>query len=317
VNHLHTKNFIPIDIDTRKQPVRVKWLDIGKDAFDQNSFDESVQHCLSKSNSNIVETPLTELLIISDVVDRVKPTGFIYHMSRCGSTLLANMFRQLDKNIVHYEPLLPFKILELLNRDNEEYVFEVLKGAIDILGRKRFGNEENMVVKFSSGTTYFLPAILKVFPKVPRIYMYRDPVEVLVSNLENAAQPWIYDYHLTGQSKSQMLEDNSPLENCAYALAAKSEAFLRTYDDKCLIVEYEQIGRALLERVICHFNMSFSSAEVDEMMKAMDYYSKGKGEKFASDKDKKQRQASPKVRSVAERILGPVHENLKRLTVKL
>jgi len=320
MNQLYTKGYLPIDVDASKQPVRVRWANTGKEILDQNFFGEIDLVGTLGYNSSLIETPLSDLLTSPGTVDRVSSGGFIYHMSRCGSTLMCNMFNQLSKNIVYYEPVVPWKILQLSNEDNKEYINEVLKGVIEIYGRKRLGCEENMIVKFFSVATCFLPVILQAFPTTPRIYLYRDPVEVLVSNFAdagNGSQSWFYDSRLTGHSRQQTLEDYTPLENCAYALAAKSEAFLRTYDENCLIVDYVQIGRPLLERVISHFKMTFSTAEVDEMMKAMNYNAKGKGERFTADKDKKQRLASPKLREVAERILGPVHEELKRLTVKL
>jgi hypothetical protein len=320
MNQLHTNGYLPIDVDASKQPVRVKWVNTGKEILDQNFFGESNLDSTLRYKASLIETPLSDLLTRPGAVDHVRPGGFIYHMSRCGSTLLCNMFDRLNKNMVFYEPVVPWRILQLSNDNNREYINEVFKGVIEIYGKKRLGCEENMIVKFFSVATYYIPVILKAFPKVPRIYLYRDPVEVLVSNLadpENLSQSWFYDPRLTGQDLQQTIEVNTPLENCAYALAGKSKAFLQTYDENCLIVDYAQIGRPLLEKVIAHFNMSFSQSEVDEMMKATQYNAKVRGERFTADKDRKQRLATPGLREVADRILGPVHEELKRLTVKL
>jgi len=156
-----------------------------------------------------------------------------------------------------------------------------------------------------------------VFPDVPRIYIYRDPVEVLVSNLKGPDQFWIYQAEMTGLTARQMTEENTPLVNCAHAIARASEAFLESYDKNCLVVDYKQIGRALLEKLIVHFNMSFSTVEIDQMMKTMDFYAKEKTRRFFPDGREKQEQASAKLRSVAEEIVGPVYQRLVELTVQL
>src|SRR5712664_3250040 len=104
MNQLYTDGYIPVDIDASKQPVRVKWINTGKEILDQNFFDENNLHSTLRYNSNLIENSLSDLLTIPAVVDRIRPGGFIFHMSRCGSTLLGNMFSQLNKNMVFYEP---------------------------------------------------------------------------------------------------------------------------------------------------------------------------------------------------------------------
>jgi hypothetical protein len=317
MNQLRSKNFLPIDISNYTPPLGMKWLNIEDDPFDGPFFDENTEAYVNKHTPNVIETSLSEVIATSQIVDCVSNKAFIFHMSRCGSTLLCNMFKQINKTIVHSEPWAPVHLCELYTDANREYIDLAFRASVEMLGRRRFPYQENMVIKWFSGLTHHLPAVNRAFPDVPRIYLYRDPVEVLMSNLQDADQGWIYNPTLTRQTRQQTLEENTPLENCAYALAYKSQAFIDNYDERSLIVNYNQIGRELLELLVRHFKFDLSPAEIDQMIKARECHSKNINVKFAADTKEKQRNASPKLRSVAERIMGPVHEQLEKMKIQI
>src|SRR2546430_2644461 len=116
----------------------------------------------------------------------VRPSGFIFHMSRCGSTLLTQMLAALAHNIViseaspidavvrapHVRPALS---------DDQHALW--LRWMIGALGQPRSGNERHYFIKLDCWHTLALPLFRRAFPDVPWGFLYRDPVEVLVSQL--------------------------------------------------------------------------------------------------------------------------------------
>jgi hypothetical protein len=61
-----------------------------------------------------------------------------------------------------------------------------LKWMVGALGRLRCGDEANYFIKLDSWHTLALPLFRRVVPDVPWIFLYRDPVEVLVSQLRTS-----------------------------------------------------------------------------------------------------------------------------------
>ena len=45
------------------------------------------------------------------MAEPIEPTGFIFHESRVGSTLVANMLASIPANLVYSEPHVPFSVI--------------------------------------------------------------------------------------------------------------------------------------------------------------------------------------------------------------
>ena len=107
-------------------------------------------------------------------------------MSRCGSTLVSQMLAALPSNIVVSEASPIDTVVQAgrwrpdLSEDRQALWLNSIIGA---LGQKRSGNEQRYFVKLDCWHTLALPLFRRAFPAVPWVFLYRDPVEVLVSQL--------------------------------------------------------------------------------------------------------------------------------------
>ncbi len=61
-------------------------------------------------------------------------------------------------------------------------------------GRKRSGRERHYVVKLDCWHTLALPLFRRAFPDVPWVFLYRDPVEVLVSQMRQRGMQMVPQY---------------------------------------------------------------------------------------------------------------------------
>jgi len=107
-------------------------------------------------------------------VSHLKQSGFIYHESRSGSTLAANMLTVANPSQwrVYSEPL---ALLRAMKSNNTELVKDVLY----MLGRTNNVEETRVFYKLTSVAARYM----NVMPKeVPWIFLYRDPVEVVASH---------------------------------------------------------------------------------------------------------------------------------------
>ena len=84
-----------------------------------------------KGTKTVSEQTLRQ--IMRDEADLLlRPSGFVFHESRCGSTLVANMLTRYDSgNLVYSESTPPSKILNHCAGCNEERKVELFRLAID------------------------------------------------------------------------------------------------------------------------------------------------------------------------------------------
>src|SRR5438034_4345344 len=71
----------------------------------------------------------------------------------------------------------------LMPEMGEERYAHWLASLIGAFGHRRSGDERHFFVKLDSWHTIALPLFRRAFPAVPWVFLYRDPVEVIVSQL--------------------------------------------------------------------------------------------------------------------------------------
>src|SRR6185369_1499360 len=142
-------------------------------------------------------TEFDVLLQLEQQLDSVSPTGFIFHSSRCGSTLVSNACRATGDSIILSEAHAIDKLIARFFTDADNSVkaslYSVfLRGLVHALGQRRRGNEQHLFIKFACTSFAQLERITHIWPHAPWIFLYRDPVETIVSNF-NGPPTWLTD----------------------------------------------------------------------------------------------------------------------------
>ena len=178
--------WVPIRIHWKPDGLKVDWAFLDDLRFTDPFFEQTVGHCL-RHPANLLfrhETSMATLAELNESSPGLPPAGFIFHGSRCGSTLISRMLAALPENVVISEASPIDAVLRSHLRDpaiTEEQRILWLRGLLNALGQRRHAEEKSMFVKFDSWHTLFLPVIQRAFPSVPWIFVYREPVEVLMS----------------------------------------------------------------------------------------------------------------------------------------
>jgi hypothetical protein len=89
----------PIDIIDEPEP-RVIWANLEGKVFTKPFFQDELS-CIPRST--YLSLPL-ESLTCFDSTNSLTPSAFIFHVSRCGSTLMAQQLMQLNRCLVMSEP---------------------------------------------------------------------------------------------------------------------------------------------------------------------------------------------------------------------
>jgi hypothetical protein len=155
-------------------------------------FFEQSAHVAMEAPFNLAfarRTPLAALERLAGEEPGLAPDGLIFHMSRCGSTLIAQMLARLDATIVVSEAQ-PFEALLRAHRlaggeSDGDGTVRQLRALAAVLGRPRWG-ERRLFIKLHAGHVLDLPLFERAFPATPWIFAFREPRAVLRSQ---ARQP--------------------------------------------------------------------------------------------------------------------------------
>lgn len=143
-------------------------------------------HLAQRALTDTEEFIETTLLDWQAASPGLMPSVFIFHASRCGSTLLAQMLARLASHIVLSEP----PPLDQLLRAHyvSPLVGAAQRAAIDAmlaaLGQRRDGRVFRLAVKLDAWNIHELPLLHRCFPDKPWLFLYRDPLEIAASHLQ-------------------------------------------------------------------------------------------------------------------------------------
>lgn len=292
----------------------VDWIFLGRERFTEPFHDDTIQILLQKP-FNLLFRHQTPIEFLGEIYEKSKgavPKGFIYHVSRCGSTLVSQMFASLERNIVISEASVIDKIIRANASDEQKTLW--LRWLFNALAQRRFAGEENFFVKFDSWSVLDLPLIEKAFPDVPWIFMYRYPVEVIVSNLRlPGAQmiPGAIGKIFPNLNLFEILQFSIE-ERFARTIAAFSASALENAESRLgKFINYNQLPDAVTSEICEHFGVDFSDEEIEKMLISSKFHAKTPNQRFSSDSEQKRKEANEKAVRFAEKFVQPLYEKLE------
>lgn len=297
----------------------VDWGYVGSHRFSDPFFIQTINQCL-RHPANLLfrhRTPLESLWQITASFRSVQPRGFIFHMSRCGSTLVSQMLAALPQNVVLSEAGPIDDVLRAHFRNpaiTEPERIQWLQWLITALASQRNPQEKNLFIKFDSWHVMFLSLIQRAFPGVPWIFLYREPVEVMASaqkQLGGQMIPGVLPPELFGWDIATV-QKMSLYEYTARVLARLCHAALvsaRQGEGK--LANYRQLPDALWPELSNYWNVHFSEAEMQRMLLAAQMDAKNPVLPFEPDSQTKRDSLSGELRELTHHWLGGVYESLE------
>ncbi|MGK5050059.1 hypothetical protein [Janthinobacterium sp. RB2P8] len=155
------------------------WRELGETAFSDAFFVNTLAR-QPHEERRVCRTPLAALATLGDCL---APDALIFHVSRCGSTLLSQLLASLPQCIVMSEPPVIDSLLRL-HHDNGDPAASIalLRQAILALGQRRSGEETHFFIKFDCWHIHSLDLLRRAFPGTPCLFVYREPLAVLASH---------------------------------------------------------------------------------------------------------------------------------------
>lgn len=309
--------WLPAEVTTVDGCLVVTWLRFGRQRLTESFYDDSLTWARRRPFNRLLSfrTPLAELEAWACSLPALEPQGLIFHMSRCGSTLAAQMLAAPEAHVVVSEAA-PLNAIVRLEGVDEASKIALLRAMAAILGQARDPGEARCFFKLDCWHSLDLPLFRRAFPDTPWVFLYRDPVEVMVSHVRRRGMQMVPSL-VPPSTFGIDLPDGVPNEDyCARVLAAVCEGALAHYDvGGGRLVDYHQMPEALFTTILPHFGLAASEGEIAAMRAATVRDAKAPEEAFTPDAQAKQQTATAAVREICERRLGAVYRRLEALRV--
>ncbi|HLP10111.1 MAG TPA: hypothetical protein VK178_18255 [Opitutaceae bacterium] len=294
----------------------VLWTWLGDERFQDPFFDQTVSSAFNHPLALLLQraTSLEQLVELAERAPDRPPTAFIFHVSRCGSTLVAQMLARIARLLVLSEarPLTAALEDPRLSASDRRRAFRAL---IRLYGRA--ADSAGYIVKLDARNLLTWREIAEEYPGVPRLVLHRDPVEVLVSNLSNqqaSLTPGQIDPAQLGPAPRALTgsEDYAAFVLSRFYAAAVEAAA----SPGSLTLDYRALPLAVETLVVPHFGLRLSETDRAAMLSATAIYSKDASRcaPFAGDSAAKQAEADPATRALAAEWLAPHYEKLRALS---
>ncbi|HEU4834218.1 MAG TPA: hypothetical protein VFS90_07385 [Pyrinomonadaceae bacterium] len=313
------RGWLPVDAVVVDGRPGLLWMEMSGISLTEPFFQQTVERA-RKENRRERFTEFDVLLQLEKQLESVSPTGFIFHSSRCGSTLVANACRAVSNSIVLSEANAIDKLIARFITDAENSVKEslysvFLRGVVHALAPRRDEYAQHLFIKFACCSFSQLERIRRIWPNVPWLFLYRDPVETIVSNMRDVP-PWLIDNDrrvlssiIGGDASEMSLE-----ELCARTIGSLYSTAYNLANGNSMLLNYKQLSVPVIAKVLNFFNVSLSNEELETIARTNGVYSKeASGTRaFVTDTDAKQKLASDLVREMSERWASEPYRRLEQ-----
>jgi hypothetical protein len=288
--------------------LHVALLDIAADELRDPFLHETVQRV--PAAQTLVHVPQAEL---GRIPAASAPAGVIFHVARCGSTLVSQLLKLHEDLVVYAEPLAFNELLVPPHASSRA----TLVAAVRSLGSFFAAHAGRpYVLKLSSWNTLFCDVVVEAFPDTPWALCIRDPLEVCVSLLQTPPS-WLRANHA-----DRFLPVVDPARVARHAEDRVARFFAAFCEAACgldpglgRLVPYDTLPSVVWDRLAPHFGLGLTDSSRQRMAAASRLDAKsplGQSAAFAPDVERKRALASPALRDAVDKVAWPMYQRLLR-----
>lgn len=318
LGEINRLNQMPIDdtvilagqwLPHRYQPARkiVQWL-IPVGHATEPFQDEYLSRCCQQLFNQIIQPRSSLDCAWQQAMNlpQVQPAGFIFHLSRCGSTLISGCLSELDSTCVFSEsPLLTELLLDSQLSLEERKIS--LRAFIN-LQAAAFPHRSQVIIKWNAWDIFQWELIRGLFPQVPVVFLVRDPMEILASHQRSAGRHMAGDPGLAGVAQVFAAREESLLAwRCNILAALLNEMGKFISDSSVMRVDYRHLNGDQIIKVANHFDV-FPDGEAHRRINhRLQFHSKTPGVAFANDHQIKQTLFAAADKLYIQQLLEPLY----------
>ncbi len=259
----------PVALTLLHGELALDWGDLRGVRFSEPFLHQTVERWAAGDPAPLVRTGRGALEAL-DAEPSLDPALIIFHVSRCGSTLLARLLGELPGVLAVSEPA-PVNSLLLANEFATPAALRLLVRA---LGRKRFGDERHYVLKLSSWNVTRAALVRAAFPAARIIWLQRAPEAVVASIL--ADPPGWMKLRRDPAAVRALFGIEAPGEDdagfCIAAVAALLRAAQKLAPD--LVLDYGELPQAAWAEAAALLGLAPGADDIARMARAARFAAK-------------------------------------------
>lgn len=287
-------NWIPYKLVEKDNEIYFEWIYLADIKYADPFFDETIAKCRShvyNSKSFKAVSTVENLIDWSNEFISVELKSLVFHVSRCGSTMLSQSLASSSENIMISEAPIIDQILrsDLFSLDKKTLL---IQSVLKLLGQKRFPEQKHLIIKLDAWHIFKSAYLRSIFPDIPFALLYRNPTEVLKSHQKMMGMhmvPNLLPSDVFGIT-SQQINAVSFEQYGALVLEKYFQGFLDFYetDQNVVMLNYNEGMKAVVEKFISFINVHYSNDELDKMYDRLKRHSKNESTVFAGDQFKEE-----------------------------
>lgn len=283
----------------RNDPALCAWIQNDQENFSEPFFNETITRLRSTRLNQHQYTSVSHINMLPGWAAQTgpgkKPSAIIFHISRCGSTLFSQLLALQQQYMVLSE--VPFfdELLRLPFKDasiDKEQASVLFDAALQLYINSSYKVPTHVFIKADSWHLHFYEQLRTLYPGVPFILLYRNPLEVLQSqqrrrgmqSVPGIIEPAVFGLS-TAQASSTDLDQymghilNSYFEQMI-AIAGK--------DPNSVLINYNEGALAGMQKIVAATGIPFDDGYKTAVEERAGYHAKYPGQVFAEENtDKK------------------------------
>jgi hypothetical protein len=269
--------WLPVEIrlDTRLphliNTATVKWMKLTGVSFSEPFYGQTIMRARSADARLMeIETGLHAISRAARAQPHCKPAGLIFHISRCGSTLLSNCLRSATDTLVLSEahPIVSLTRPYLRSCGSlaesrwEATRANLLSSTVTLFAHYAHERNIRVILKFMSLNILSLQFVRSLWPSVPCVVVVRNPIEVLAANCVGGG--WMSAKALddlgsllagVSVSESSAVRTMRDEEFGARVIGNYLNAALDSINELSAVIDYEEINPDMVMRLCRLFEL--------------------------------------------------------------
>jgi hypothetical protein len=292
-------NWIPYKIVNAGGQIECHWLNTSRIPFTEPFFESTISKCRIAENRYPFNS-ISDLHVLKEWAAKMppaEPAAFIFHISRCGSTLVSQLLATLAQHIVLSE--VPFfdDVLRLPFNSScfdEKSTSDLFTASLRFYGQQRVlddhasGARPQIFIKSDCWHLFFHAQLRRLYPSVPFIAIYRTPDDVYHSHkkmpgmhiVQGMIEPELFGF----KPGSSVFENHDTyLAGVLETYLAKCTQIAET-DNNFLLVNYSEGPMEMIKKIADFANIRLTSTELQTMQERSFYHSKKPGQVFSEER---------------------------------
>lgn len=281
---------IPVKLISFAEEFLCQWFDAGDEIFSDPFFDDTLMRLrgLQKATPGYRSCSTPNMIVQwGEALKPVRPAAVIFHVSRCGSTLLSQLLSLQGRFTSLSE--VPFfdELLRAHHRGElKEELPALLKKSVDWYGQNR---GEGLFIKADSWHLFFYDSYRAAWPDVPFVFLYRSPGEVIRSQQKRRGMqsvPGVVEPSVFG-----FTTEDAACTNLDLYMAKVLEKYfekmiaLAAVDPHILLADYKDGFLSLSKNILANAGITLAAADEQFLQDRCQYHGKYPGQTFVKEEE--------------------------------